>query len=205
MRYTLDGSEPDETSAVYERPFSISNSTVVKAKVFKTGFHPSIVKSTQYDFVDPQKNGVRWELYEGAFTRLPDFDKLKPVKSGRVFQIDLTGMEILDEYFALVFSGFIEITHEEKYTFYTNSNDGSQLFISNKLVVDNDGEHGPTERSGHIKLSPGMYPIKVTYFQAGASKVLNVFYKWPGFERRIVPGSVLYFANEEIFGPKTKQ
>ena len=192
VHYTVDGSEPNENSPIYKHALTIAKNTTLKARAFKAGSHPSVVKSMQYDFVDSQKNGVRWEFYEGAFARLPDFEKLKPVKSGRVVQIDLPDMEILDEYFALVFTGFIEITHEEKYTFYTNSNDGSRLFIGNKLVVDNDGEHGSTERSGHIKLSPGMYPIKVTYFQAGAGKVLNVFYKWPGAKRRIVPGSVLF-------------
>jgi len=42
---------------------------------------------------------------------LPDFGKLKPVKSGHVFQINLTDLEINDEYFALVFTGYIEIPH----------------------------------------------------------------------------------------------
>ncbi|MBL7093841.1 family 78 glycoside hydrolase catalytic domain [candidate division KSB1 bacterium] len=193
IHYTLDGSEPNETSPIYEQFLTITKNTMVKAKAYKTGYHPSIVTSAQYDFFDPQKNGVRWELYRGVFKQLPDFGKLKLVKSGRVLQIDLSELKIHDEYFAMVFTGYIEITHKDEYTFYTSSNDGSKLYIDNKLVVDNDGEHGATERSGNIKLSPGSYPIKVTYFQAGASKVLNIFYKRQGFERLIVPGSMLYF------------
>ncbi len=43
LRYTLDGSEPTAESPVYEGPFLVSDSTVVKAKVFSDDFFDSAV------------------------------------------------------------------------------------------------------------------------------------------------------------------
>lgn len=41
IRYTIDGSEPMQTSAVYTTPINISATTTLKAKAFATGFLPS--------------------------------------------------------------------------------------------------------------------------------------------------------------------
>jgi len=193
IHYTLDGSEVTESAQIYDRPFSISKSSIVKAKAFKKGSHASAEKSMFYDFIDPEINGVTWKYFHGAFTRLPDFNKLKAEKNGRTFQISLVGLDIPQENFALEFIGQLKIKQTGTYTFYTNSNDGSQLYINNKLVVDNDGEHGAKEKSGEIRLEPGNHKIRVTYFQSGGSKVLTVYYKGPGIERNLLPASILYF------------
>jgi hypothetical protein len=190
--FTTDGSTPDESSKIYNQPIAVSNNKILKAKAFKKGYHPSIEKSVIYDFVDPKSNGVQWQLYQGSWTRLPNFQKVKSVRKGHTFQIDLEGMELPEQNFALLFSGFIDISEEGAYTFYTNSNDGSRLYIDNTLVVDHDGLHGPSEKSGKIFLASGRHPIQVSYFQSGGSKVLKVFYRGPGFEQRIIPASVLF-------------
>jgi alpha-L-rhamnosidase len=192
IHYTLDGQEVNESAPRYEHPFQIAKNTTVKAKAYKKDFHPSMEKSVVYDFIDPTRNSIKWELYTGAFTHLPDFEKLKPAKSGNTYQISLKGLEIPAQNFALVFSGYIQIDHGGEFFFYTNSNDGSQLFINNKRVVDNDGEHGAKEMSGRIHLDAGRHPIKVTYFQSGGSKVVSAYYKGPVIERKMIPGSVLY-------------
>lgn len=41
IRYTVDGSEPDESSRLYSGEFSVTSSTTVKAKAYKTGAKPS--------------------------------------------------------------------------------------------------------------------------------------------------------------------
>ena len=48
IRYTLDGSEPDETSILYKnKSFNIFDTTVVKAKAFKDGMMPSATASSR--------------------------------------------------------------------------------------------------------------------------------------------------------------
>ncbi len=48
IRYTLDGSEPQETSALYAGPFTISRGTTVRARAFLAGGAPSRVSEGFY-------------------------------------------------------------------------------------------------------------------------------------------------------------
>ncbi|KAA3616310.1 MAG: alpha-rhamnosidase [Calditrichaeota bacterium] len=190
--YTTDGSEPTENSIIYKSSFPVDHATVIKAKAFKTNSLPSVSRSVFYDFVDPGKNGVEWQFYEGAFRKLPDFSKLKPARIGKSYQITLENLPLPDEYFALVFSTFLKIDLPGEYIFSINSNDGSQLFVNNSLLINNDGEHGPKQLSAKINLSKGYIPLKVTYFQSGGSTALNAFYQGPGTARQVIPGSNMF-------------
>ena len=120
---------------------------------------------------------------------------MEPDERGHVFQFDLAEVKTPKYNFALRFSGWIEVTRKGEYTFYTISNDGSQWFINNRLVVDNDGEHGATEQSGKVTLAPGRYPIVVTYFQSGGTTALKVLYEGPGTEKQPVPATILWQNN----------
>ncbi len=192
IHYTLDGSTPTEKSPIYKSPILIKESTVVKAKSFMEDHHPSSETRVNYDFVDAKINGISWELFEGNYKKLPNFGELESVKKGNAYQFDLSEVDRPKYNFALVFSGLIEITVEGEYTFYTVSNDGSSLFINDKKIVDNDGEHAATEKKGKIYLSKGRYPIAVQYFQSGGSTSFSVSYKGPNTEYQKIPGSKLF-------------
>jgi len=192
IRFTLDGSEPSEHSALYEKPLHICKSSVIKARVFKKGVSPSFTKTRRITFIDPKKNGLHYDYFRGQWKRLPDFHGLKPLKSGRVYEISLQHIIANDNAFALVFSGMIEILQDGEYTFSLKSNDGSQLFIDGRLVVDNNMQHGSVEKSGNIQLSSGKHPIKITYFQAGGGLDLQAFISGPGLEKQKIPAEMLF-------------
>lgn len=50
IRYTTDGTEPTETSTVYTDPITISTTTTLKAKAWKTGMDASMVATASYNF-----------------------------------------------------------------------------------------------------------------------------------------------------------
>lgn len=50
IRYTLDGTEPTETSTEYSAPISINTTTTLKAKAWKTGMEASMVATATYNF-----------------------------------------------------------------------------------------------------------------------------------------------------------
>ena len=50
IHYTLDGSEPTESSPVYKTPVKITSSTIVSARAFKNGYAPSFVTRHHYSF-----------------------------------------------------------------------------------------------------------------------------------------------------------
>lgn len=70
----------------------------------------------------------------------------------------------------MIFKSSMTIPQDGCYTFSLNSDDGSRLWISDDLIIDNDGEHGMREKTDTIILEKGTYPVKVWYYQAYPDK-----------------------------------
>src|SRR5690606_25299236 len=107
---------------------------------------------------------VSYAYYEGTWLTMPDFSTLTPQKSGKANNFDLD-VRNQDDKFAIQFTSFIEVPESGDYTFYTTSDDGSKLYINDKLIVNNDGLHGAQERSGKVQLTKGTHAIRVEYFE----------------------------------------
>ena len=99
------------------------------------------------------------------FPEIPAIAFVNPVESGKAFEIStdqLAGK--ITENTAVVFEGTLNIEQEGKYTFSIISDDGSKLYIDNKELIDNDGDHGTKEESSSVNLTSGKHKIKVEYF-----------------------------------------
>ncbi len=191
--YTTDGSEPNEQSNKYAAPFQLTKTTVVKAKTYLNGTSsPTYI--AYFRLVDSKAGvGLKYNYYEGeGWTFLPAFRSFKPLKKGTVAEISHEqATDHRDGSFAYVFEGFIQIDSTGEYRFYTNSDDGSKLFIGEELIVDNDGDHGTQERGGKVDLTPGWHPIRVEWFNGGGGFWLDCYYRGPGVPKQIIPGNVL--------------
>jgi len=91
------------------------------------------------------------------------------------------------ENFGFRFAGYITVPEDGLYRFYVSSDDGSQLFIGDELVVDNDGLHGPTEVMGQIILAKGSHPIRVDFFQRSGGVEFEVSYSGSGIYKQPIP------------------
>jgi len=127
--------------------------------------------------------GLDYKYYEAAttWTTLPNFSTLTPVETGNTANIDLTVRNRTTNY-AMYWEGQIYIPVAGSYTFETNSDDGSKLYIGGynelNLVVNNDGVHSSQYREGtKIFATAGMYPIVITYFLNGSGGSMQVFWK----------------------------
>jgi hypothetical protein len=99
----------------------------------------------------------------------------------------------------LRFTSYIEIPASETgtYTFYTTSDDGSQLLVDGEQVVNNDGLHAAEEKSGTVSLEAGWHKVVVEYFErTGAEETLDVSWKGPAFTKQVLPESRLFLAPE---------
>lgn len=81
--------------------------------------------------------------------------------------------------FSVEWRGYIEIPEDSFRKFFLLSDDGSQLWIDHRLVVDNGGMHGLQEVRGKTVIAAGVHTIRIRYVQMGGSAVLRVFWeKW---------------------------
>ncbi|MHC4881481.1 MAG: PA14 domain-containing protein [Planctomycetota bacterium] len=135
--------------------------------------------------------GLRYHYFTGQWTQLPEFGTLGPAAKGFISNFDITGAATTD-HFGFSFTGYIDIATQGTYTFYTASDDGSELYIGGNLVVDNNGSHTLAEASGSINLEAGKHAIRVNYFDGTGPQELTVSYEGPGISKIVLPSSVLY-------------
>ena len=129
--------------------------------------------------------GLRGEIYyipEGT-PRLPKFERLEPVGviytdslniPARDFRGGFPGLTSRFEWFAIDYRGRFWIEKPGKYQFVLTSDDGSILYIDDRVVIDNDGMHEPQTESKAITLSGGIHRIRVSYFQGPRFQVALV-------------------------------
>jgi len=79
--------------------------------------------------------------------------------------------------FAIRWEAPLVVDTESDYTFRVISDDGAIVTIDGTLIVDNDGAHGTTEKSGPVHLVKGTHLIAVDYFQATGPVALQLFCK----------------------------
>lgn len=147
-------------------------------------------------------NGLDYKYYEAnSYTALPSFNAFTPVKVGSTPTFDISLADRSTAY-SFNFSGYIDVPSDGQYTFYTNSDDGSNLYIDNVLVVDNDGLHSALEKSGTIGLKAGKHLISVGFFEQDGDHTLSVNYSGPGFGKQEIPTSNLYRVSTTPLGQR---
>jgi hexosaminidase len=186
IRYTTDGSDPTRESTLYTSTVQLpadeagiavtaraflSNgraSTPSAARFAKTSLRPSV----QLDSGDLAA-GLRYSYFEVDLRTVNGLTGRTPNHEGIAQAISLDYAE-RDEYYGLVFTGYIRVPNDAIYTFSLTSDDGSRLLIGDATVIDHDGPHATTERSGMVALEAGYHPITVLFFQAGGGKALTL-------------------------------
>lgn len=111
---------------------------------------------------------MKYNVFEGEWSKLPDFENLKPVKQGeaKLGLIDLSHSPKREK-FGMVYSGKIEAPMDGEYLFKMASDDGARILVDQKRVLEHDGLHGAVLKEAKIKLKKGVHSIRVEYFAFG--------------------------------------
>ena len=199
VRYTTDGSAPSMSSPLAKGPIRLTASAVVAARCFRDGEPVSGPVEAKFTKVAPRPAqklgalapGIRYAYFEGDWDRLPDFSALKPAKEDTLANFSFAPRSQV-EHFGFEYTGYIRVPADGVYTFFTDSDDGSRLYIGDTLVVNNDGLHGMREAKGVIALAAGLHPIRVTFFQKTGGVGLAISYQGPGIPKQSIPDSALF-------------
>jgi alpha-L-fucosidase len=199
IHYTLDGTDPAAGSPEAIQPIILDKTTVVSARCFRDGKAVSGIISKEFRKIKPlaavnvsdPKPGILYKYFEGDWDLLPEFASLQTKSDGVLNSFTLKSM-LTDDYFGFEYTGYIRLPQTGMYEFSTVSDDGSRLYIGDKLVVDNDGLHGSEEKTGVIGLAKGFHPIRVTYFEKTGGNELSVLYRGPDITNQEIPGTLLF-------------
>ena len=199
IRYSLDGTEPNEASTVYISPFSVNESRVLKAKCFVEGMNPgytitqNLKKAKLNSAVNKLglKQGLNYVYKEGFVSKVAGLDKYPVNNTGIIKSFNLDSIQDARA-FGYHYSGYIKIPVDGLYSFLLEANDGAILYIDNQLIINNDGGHQSQALMGKIGLKKGYHPIKLDYFQMGRAKKLIVKWKNEQFDMQEIPTKVLF-------------
>ncbi len=206
VRYTVDGSDPDQNSNVYKEPFKLNlkdGRVTVKSRIFMANGRSSRVAEMVFEKQELRKvqkisnliPGVAYDYYEGEIKTVEDFSKAEKLESGILEFITLPE-DRNESLIGLEITGYINIPTNDVYTFTTISDDGSALWINDEMVVNNDGFHSMQEIKGQIALKKGYHSIKIRFFEGWGGEGLKLNWKSESIEYQEVPASVLF--HEEV-------
>ena len=180
--YSLDGGTP----VLYNVPFTLKGSAVIRAWAVKEGMNPSVVTArTAHKLLfhaatdrTGMKPGCRYTYHEANFVLLRQIEEDPPEASGVLPAPSIAGAPAQD-HFAFHFFGYIDIPQDGIWWFQTRSDDGSALYIDGVCVVNNDGSHSAASAEGQIPLEKGLHSYKLLYFDDYEGQSLEWAWKAP--------------------------
>ncbi|HLX93779.1 MAG TPA: alpha-L-fucosidase [Puia sp.] len=201
IRYTLDGSVPDEHSTLYAKPFTVDESSKLSARAFVAGKMPGNVATSSlevYSWKDPEPagslhKGLKLRKYAlNSPTTVNDIDKASAAVVATATSISIQDT-LRSENTGLVYEGFIKIPHDALYHFYLKSDDGSVLWVDGKKIIDNDGLHGDEEAfAGMEALKKGYHSFKLSFIQASGQSGLSLQCATGQGKRQDIPAAWLF-------------
>jgi mono/diheme cytochrome c family protein len=142
-------------------------------------------------------DGLQYELFEGAANSVAQLVAMTPKSTGVSAALDLS-LPHPNQNWGVRFSGFIDIPTEGKYRFWIRSDDGSQLSIDGKPLLNNDGVHPASEKNGNLTLKAGLHELEVVFFQGGGETEFRVDWAPPGEKRGPIPGDRLKHGGQAV-------
>ncbi|MGD0485419.1 MAG: PA14 domain-containing protein, partial [Gemmatimonadales bacterium] len=197
IRYTTDGIPPRRSSPLYHGPVLLDHTATVRARAYYPDGTPSRVSSHGFAQVEPgpatpvdeAAHGLLADFLaqDGSWRHLPVFDSLRVDRTTVVTRIGLEPANARRENFGLRFRGYIGVPVTGVYTFHLSSDDGSRLRIDGQTIIEHDGIHGMSERTGWVALQAGMHVFDLAYFQGCCGIGLTLEMDAPGRSRGPIP------------------
>jgi hypothetical protein len=202
IRYTLDGSPVSPDSPKYTGPIRLARSAAIRAALSSGKAVAMRESRAAFEKLEPREPdppasaepGLKYSAYlaEGMFREnMPDYSRMKAEKSGTAGFFDLS-LAPREDRFGMVFTGWLEVPRDGLYILSVGSDDGSRLYIGDRLVADNDGLHQYGEKGGEAALKAGKHRIRVEFFEGEGGQRLSVKWEGPGVPRQDIPAGVLW-------------
>ena len=142
--------------------------------------------------------GLKYNYYSNyVHTNLSYINGLTPTSTGTTAKCNINIITPGD-YFAYKFYGQIMIPTTGTYTFYTTSDDGSNILIDGNVIVNNDYLQGPTERSGQVYLTAGVHDFESNFFEYTGGESMIAQISGPGISKTELTTSNYLVVNDNL-------
>ncbi|MBN2864321.1 MAG: family 20 glycosylhydrolase [Bacteroidales bacterium] len=184
IRYTTNGSDPDESSNLYTGPIklNLSSPVTLKSRTIMPNGRKSAVHSGEFVNLKwkeafpagSTEDGLRYLYYEGEVISIDEIHG-NPDKTGVVDMVKLPN-DFGNESFAIEYDGYITVPEQAVYDFVLSSERGKAvLYIDEMNVVDNTADlplH--FQETGKIALKEGTHKFRLKYFASSARGQLRI-------------------------------
>ncbi len=152
--------------------------------------------------------GLRWHIYPGAWTELPDLTQETPLFAGVSTNL-LADSHGFTRY-ATVWDGFVEIPADGGYTFHLMARDGARLVIDGMEVAKTGppfaqvcGAPGNAVRyaRGSLGLRAGKHALHVEGLHFASQGPPRVLWEGPGLPLSDVPAAAFSFSVQSTLAP----
>lgn len=136
------------------------------------------VEDYQISIVDP----ICYAAYSDAGINDTVFDLigLSPTATGTQsnFNVVTNNNDADNENYGMILTTELVVPATGSYTFWLSSDDGSHLYIDDKLVIDNDGLHGVVTETATITLTAGTHSLQTFFFENTGGDSMQL--EWDG-------------------------
>lgn len=101
----------------------------------------------------------------------------------------------LKENFHARWTGVLVVPQDGGCTFTLESDDGSQLFLNGKTIIDNSSLHPMQKLTKRLALKAGRYTLMVKYFQQWGGAGCKLYWKH-GDREEVIPAAALFHLPE---------
>ena len=97
----------------------------------------------------------------------------------------------LTDHFSARWQGQLNVPEEHEYTFFLTSDDGSRLYVDDKIVVDQWRLQAGTTGAVSVRLAKGKHAIKLEYFESAGGAIVRLEWASGKIKRAVIPESAL--------------
>ena len=98
-----------------------------------------------------------------------------------------------EDWYGYVFEGWIKVPVSGIYSFKLDTDDGSQLYLDDTLIIDNDYNKGNIISTGAAYLEAGLHKFRMPYFEGHNDQKIMLCWSLPGSIRFTpVPAEVFF-------------
>lgn len=193
LRYTLDGSDPSPASPLYASPLKIAKSGQLRVRAFKKGGAPSPVASALFS-EDPligTGDGLSATYFTGKELAGTGVSRVDATLDARQPAPELK--LAADASWSARWTGQIEAQFSGEHTISTVSDDGVRVWLNDRKIIDDWGDHAATQDNARVHLERGKrYNIKVEFYNAAGVADCHLLWSPPNHAQTPVPQSQLY-------------